>query len=167
MSNAAQLSVIRSTTPAKRRTARRRATPKLRPFEKRMARYIVGSLGVVILVILGVSLEHLAHGIATVTKSAAWAAWSLSVAIDVGMVASEITLILLAKMPDLGVEKYAKRYVIATIVVSMALNTLGFWPADPTPVATALAVVLGCGIPAGVYHLTRVAGKVWLARSHK
>ena len=28
-----------------------------------------------------------------------------------------------------------------------------------------LAVILGAGIPLGVYHLTRVAGRIWLAAS--
>ncbi len=147
----------------KKYTNSRRASPKLRPWEKRTSQRVIVALSLVIITILAVSLEHLAHGIVTVTKSATWAGWSLAIAIDVGMIASEITLILLAKMPDIGVEKYAKRYVLATIAVSMALNTLGFWPENMNPVSVTLAIVLGCGIPAGVYHLTRVAGKLWMA----
>ncbi len=149
--------------PKRKPTQSRRASPKLTAFEKRMGKHIIRALAAVIFTILAVSLEHLAHGITTVTNSAAWAGWSLAIAIDVGMIASEVTLILLAKMPDIGVESYAKRYVIATIAVSMALNTLGFWPEDVDYVSAALAVALGCGIPAGVYHLTRVAGRIWIA----
>jgi hypothetical protein len=53
-------------------------------------------------------------------------------------------------------------YPDATLAISMALNVLAFWPDRITVIAAILAVTLGCGMPAGVYHLTRVAGKVWL-----
>ena len=163
----ATVTKLKTEPKRKRPTNARRASPKLKVWERKASKHIIISLCAVIITILGVSLEHLAHGIATVTNSATWASWSLAVAIDVGMIASEIALILLSKMPDIGVENYAKRYVLATIVVSMALNTLGFWPANVNVVSVTLAIVLGCGIPAGVYHLTKVAGKLWMAISIK
>jgi hypothetical protein len=123
---------------------------------------LVIALAVVIATILGVSLQHLAWGIQAVTGTMAWSSWALAAAVDVGMVASEITLIVLARLPDIGVTPFARRYVIATLAISIALNVLAFWPDRIMVIAAILAVALGCGMPAGVYHLTRVAGKVWL-----
>ena len=118
---------------------------------------------------LGVSLEHLASGIAEITHSATWSAWALAIAIDVGMVASEVALIVLATFPNIRVADYAHRYVVSTIVISIALNIWAFWPAagEGAVTAMALAVVLGAGIPLGVYHLTRVAGRIWLATADR
>ncbi len=160
---------VTSISSAKKKTTSRRtrSVPKLTAWEKQASKYMVGTLAVVILTMLGVSLEHLASGIQSITGTAMLGAWSLAVAVDCGMVTSEIALIMLSRLPDLGVEKYAKRFVIATILISMALNVLAFWPSELKAVPCILAVVLGCGIPAGVYHLTRVAGKIWLATAKK
>jgi hypothetical protein len=118
---------------------------------------------------LGVSLEHLATGIKEITHSASWSAWALAIAIDVGMVASEVTLIVLATLPNIMVSTYAQRYVIATVVISIALNIWAFWPenAHGEVIAMGLAAILGAGIPLGVFHLTRVAGRIWLATSNR
>ena len=134
----------------------------LEPWERRLSHGLVIALSMVIATILGVSLQHLAWGIQTVTGTMTWSSWALATAVDIGMVASEITLIVLARRPDIGVTPFARRYVIATLAISMALNVLAFWPERITVIAAGLAIALGCGMPAGVYHLTRVAGKVWL-----
>lgn len=129
------------------------------------------ALSVVVAVMLGVSLEHLARGIQEITQAHAWSAWALAIAVDVGMVASEVAVIVLATLPNIDVERYARRYVIATIAISMALNIYAFWPDQVIGAsgytAAALALVLGAGIPLGVYHLTRVAGRIWLATSNR
>jgi hypothetical protein len=72
----------------------------------------VVALAVVIATILGVSLQHLAWGIQAVTGTMAWSSWALAAAVDVGMVASEITLIVLARLPDIGVTPFARWYVM-------------------------------------------------------
>ena len=152
---------------------RRRGTPtkirRLTATEQRLGRYLVIALGAVVTIMLGVSLEHLASGIREITHSAVWSAWALAIAIDVGMVASEVALIVLATFPNIRVADYAYRYVVSTIVISVALNIWAFWPADSEGAWTAmtLAVVLGAGIPLGVYHLTRVAGRIWLATTDR
>ena len=38
---------------------------------------------------------------------------------------------------------------------------------DLAVVGMVLAVILGAGIPLGVYHLTRVAGRIWLATANR
>lgn len=156
--------------PAPRpRTKPREKVPRLTATEQRLGRHLVLALGAVVTIMLGVSLEHLASGIREITHSTAWSAWALAVAIDIGMVASEVALIVLATFPNIRVAGYAHRYVASTIVISIALNVWAFWPPhdDAALIGRVLAVILGAGIPLGVYHLTRVAGRVWLATSNR
>ncbi len=157
------------TTKRPIRTKRRKSVPILNEHERRLGIGLVTSLGMVVLIMLGVSLEHLATGIQEITHSAGWSAWALAIAIDVGMVASEVTLIVLATLPNIMVSTYAQRYVIATVVISIALNIWAFWPveAEGDVIGMGLAAILGAGIPLGVFHLTRVAGRIWLATSNR
>jgi hypothetical protein len=154
---------------ARPRVKPREKVPRLTATEQRLGRHLVVALGAVVIIMLGVSLEHLASGIREITHSSAWSAWALAIAIDVGMVASEVALIVLATFPNIRVAGYAHRYVASTIVISIALNVWAFWPPedDATLIGQVLAVILGAGIPLGVYHLTRVAGRLWLATSNR
>lgn len=151
------------------RSRARDKVPRLTATEQRLGRHLVVALGAVVTIMLGVSLEHLASGIREITHSTAWSAWALAIAIDVGMVASEVALIVLATFPNIRVAGYAHRYVVSTIAISIALNVWAFWPpqGDPAVTGMLLAVILGAGIPLGVYHLTRVAGRIWLAASNR
>ena len=151
------------------RSRARDKVPRLTETEQRLGRHLVVALGAVVTIMLGVSLEHLASGIREITHSTAWSAWALAIAIDVGMVASEVALIVLATFPNIRVASYAHRYVVSTIAISIALNVWAFWPphGDPAVIGMVLAVILGAGIPLGVYHLTRVAGRIWLAASNR
>lgn len=151
------------------RSRARDKVPRLTATEQRLGRHLVVALGAVVTIMLGVSLEHLASGIREITHSTAWSAWALAIAIDVGMVASEVALIVLATFPNIRVAGYAHRYVVSTIAISIALNVWAFWPphGDPAVTGMMLAVILGAGIPLGVYHLTRVAGRIWLAASNR
>jgi hypothetical protein len=157
------------TTKKSGRTRRRKSVPMLSEHERCLGIGLVASLGIVVLIMLVVSLEHLATGIQEITQSTSWSAWALAIAIDVGMVASEVALIVLATLPNIMVSTYALRYVVATVVISIALNIWAFWPTDyeGNVIGMSLAVVLGAGIPLGVYHLTRVAGRIWLAASNR
>jgi hypothetical protein len=161
--------VPRKGKAARPRVKPREKVPRLTATEQRLGRHLVVALGAVVIIMLGVSLEHLASGIREITHSTAWSAWALAIAIDVGMVASEIALIVLATFPNIRVAGYAHRYVASTIVISIALNVWAFWPPedDATLIGQVLAVILGAGIPLGVYHLTRVAGRLWLATSNR
>ena len=53
-------------------------------------------------------------------------------------------------------------------MISIALNVWAFWPpaSDAAVIGMALAIILGAGIPLGVYHLTRVAGRIGLAMTN-
>jgi hypothetical protein len=163
------VAVKKSTTRQRSRRKVREKVPRLNPTEQRLGRGLVIALGAVVTIMLGVSLEHLASGIREITHSTGWSAWALAIAIDVGMVASEVALIVLATFPNIRVAGYAHRYVVSTIVISMALNVWAFWPpgGDLAVVGMTLAVILGAGIPLGVYHLTRVAGRIWLATADR
>lgn len=157
------------TAPRRSSRKQREKVPRLNATEQQLGRGLVIALGTVVAIMLGVSLEHLASGIREITHSTGWSAWSLAIAIDVGMVASEIALIVLATFPNIQVAGYAHRYVISTIAISIALNVWAFWPptGDTAVIGMALAITLGAGIPLGVYHLTRVAGRIWLATTNR
>lgn len=166
---------VPKTVPAKTIAAQRsqrklrEKLPRLNPTEQRLGRGLVFALGAVVAIMLGISLQHLASGIREITHSTGWSAWSLAIAIAVGMVASEIALIVLATFPNIQVAGYAHRYVISTIAISNALNVWAFWPTngDTAVIGVTLAVFLGAGIPLGVYHLTRVAGRIWQATANR
>ena len=127
-------------SPRRRRRRQRHAraagpdkVPRLTATEQRLGRHLVVALGAVVTIMLGVSLEHLASGIREITHSTAWSAWALAIAIDVGMVASEVALIVLATFPNIRVAGYAHRYVVSTIAISIALNVWAFWPRKAIP----------------------------------
>lgn len=139
---------------------------RLNAWEKRLTNRVVFCLALVNMTILGVSLEHLASGIIEISGSPAWSGWAMAVAIDLGMVASEVATIALGVAVP-GVVAYAHRYVVATIFASMVLNIMGFWPAETNIVGASLAIFLGCGIPAAVWHLTRISGELWMRANYK
>jgi hypothetical protein len=169
-SRAEPKTAVATPKPARRtRPKTREKVPRLTATEQHLGRHLVVALGAVVTIMLGVSLEHLASGIREISHSTAWSAWALAIAIDVGMVASEVALIVLATFPNIRVAGYAHRYVVSTIAISIALNVWAFWPpaSDAAVIGMALAIILGAGIPLGVYHLTRVAGRIWLATSNR
>lgn len=129
--------------------------------DRAIVRWACLGAAAVVITILAVSLDHLASGITYVTGGEIWAGWAMAVAIDLGMIIAEVTTITLGRLVPSSA-RYASRYVGATIVISAALNVLGFWPSEPDRIGMALAVVLGCGIPAGVWHLVRSSGELWM-----
>ncbi len=115
------------------------------------------AVAAVAVVLTALSLTHLAHGIALVTRAPQWEAWSMAVGIDLGFLALEIAQ-LCAATPKTRAEigRFTKPAILGTIVASAIMNALAFgaqadgWMLYP-------AVMLGLAIPALVYCLSRVA----------
>jgi len=144
-------------------TAKRRVKHNRKPnaWEKRLANKVVVMIAAVNLTILAVSLEHLATGISAITHAPTWAGWALAIAIDVGMIAAEVSAIALGTVVPTAIA-FAHRYVVATIGVSMILNVMAFWTPDGSLFQKGMAILLGVAIPAGVWTLTRTAGQIWM-----
>jgi hypothetical protein len=111
----------------------------------------------VAVVLTGLSLSHLAHGIELVTKAPTWETWALAVGIDLGFIALEVAgLCAVVERVRREIAWYIKPAIIGTLAASAVMNGLAFgskaddWMVYP-------AVGLGLAIPALVYCLSRVA----------
>lgn len=144
--------------------------PRTRPAARRPRRHAkftgVMASGVlaVALVLTALSLTHLSHGIALVTGSPCWEAWSLAVGIDLGFVALELAS--LAPLPvaaERACRRYSRPAIIGTLVASAGLNAMAFtagaagWMIYP-------AAAFGLAIPGLIYFMTRVGAEMWLAK---
>lgn len=112
----------------------------------------VGSVGVFVLVL---SLWHCTDALASLTGSPLALAALLAIGIDAGMVACELAHI----STDGDTRRWAGRYVLAAVALSVGLNA--FASAEHASRWPALAAAVGATIPLLVYMLARVAGHLW------
>jgi hypothetical protein len=147
--------------------AARKTDLKLTAFQKRMAnRFVVPSIMMVALALIVISLEHLATGISMIFGQAFWIGVLAAIAIDTGMIASEVVLITMGKKLRESAA-YATRYVYGTVIASMLLNSMAFYANAEGVFHQGLAILAGCSLPLGIWTLTRVAGGVWLAANNR
>lgn len=118
----------------------------------------------VALVLTGLSLTHLSHGIELVTKAPSWEAWSMAVGIDLGFIVLELAqLVPMQDKTRNKIRSYIKCSIVGTLVGSALMNAFAFgmvavgWMLIP-------AVALGLAIPALIYAMTRVGAQMWLDR---
>lgn len=144
------------------RKSRKAATPATttrRPSSRRQERtgrqrlaLAVGAVGVAVLTL---SLWHCTQALAVLTGSPIALAALLAIGIDAGMVVAELAAIIATG----EAEKWASRYVITAVALSVGLNA--FASASHAERYTALAAAVGGVIPCLVYMLARVAGHLW------
>ncbi len=134
--------------PAGRASARRKL--------QRQHAAAIGAAGVAV-VLTGLSLSHLSHGIHLVTKATALECWAMAIGIDMGFMAAEASMLCASSEPvRRRVARYAKPAIAGTLIMSSALNALAFvaatdgWQVYP-------AAGLGISIPALIYALARIA----------
>jgi hypothetical protein len=142
---------------ASRKTAlSRRTSRKLR----RQGASAVG-IGAVAVVLVALSLSHLAHGIAIVTGAPSWESWALAIGIDLGFVALELAqLAIIADAIRKQVAKFIRPTIVGTLAGSAAMNSFAF-AAQATEWMLVPAIVMGIAIPAMVYSLTRVGATIY------
>lgn len=127
------------------------------PRRLRRQHLAAGSTGGVAVVLTGLSLSHLAHGIELVTGAAAWECWALAVGVDLGFLAFEVALLCAAtEAVRRSVGRWAHPAVMVLLVISGCLNALAFAHAA-TDWRLAAAAALGLSIPTLVYVLARVS----------
>jgi hypothetical protein len=123
---------------------------------------IAANVLAIALILVALSLSHLASGVSIVTGLSPQAAWSMAVGIDLGFIACELAVLVSPDKIGRDVSMYASPAIIATLAISAAMNSFAFalcaegWMVYP-------AIELGIAVPALIYALIKVAGTLALA----
>jgi len=145
--------------PAQRKTRAARPRTVSPGYRRRLKRQQIaaGAVAAVAIVLTGLSLAHLAHGIALVTNAPIIEAWAMAVGIDLGFIALELAQ-LCAATPTTrrAVEQFSRPAIVGTLIVSATMNAFAFGSAA-TGLMIYPAAALGVAIPALIYALSRVA----------
>jgi len=161
------MAVMHLEKPKPRRT-RKLAVPKA-PGERVTRRgrrsHAVAAVGVlaVALALLGLSLSHLASGVAIVTACGERDGWLMAIGIDMGFVALELALLAAPAAVRPAVARYASPAIVGTLATSAAMNAFAFAShADGLMIYPAIG--LGFAVPALVYALTKTGATMFFAR---
>jgi hypothetical protein len=118
------------------------------------------AIGGVALILMILSVCHLATGIQAVTHSALWEATALAIGIDAGFVAVELALLVVGERVRRQIMPFAKPTVYITLCGSALLNSYSFaGQADSYPMAAA-GVAFGLAVPGLVYLFTQISGRL-------
>lgn len=125
------------------------------------------AVGSIAIVLVGLSLNHLAHGIEIVTNSPTWEAYSMAIGIDLGFMSAEVAQLFAGndKLRKL-VNRFAKPAIVGTMLGSAAMNAFAF-ASGAIGYMVAPAVVLGIAIPGLIYALTRIGVALYIDCSSK
>ena len=107
------------------------------------------------ILLLGVSMPHLADGFQRICHCSAMAGWLLAVAVDCAQVAAKLQLTI-GQSYNLAVSarKTSIGIIVATSAMSAMLNVLAFLEGSDTLTGDFLAVVMGIMIPALILALS-------------
>jgi hypothetical protein len=159
------MSVIHLERPKPRRT-RKLAAPKA-PGERvtrrgRRSHFVAAFAGVMLvaLALLGLSLSHLASGVAIVTGSGERDGWLMAVGIDMGFVALEFALLVAPAATRPAVARYASPAIAGT---SAAMNAFAF-ASHAQGLMIYPAIGLGFAVPTLVYALTKTGAIMFFVR---
>ncbi|MFG1300706.1 hypothetical protein V5F49_13000 [Xanthobacter sp. V3C-3] len=145
----------RPARPAAKQAKDAAPRPNIRLRRQRVA---AGATGFVTLVLIALSLSHLAHGIGLLTGADWLERGAMAVGIDLGFVALEMSQLCAAtEAVRRSVARYALPAIVGTLAVSAGLNALAF--ASQAPLWTFqmyAAAALGVAVPAMIYALSRI-----------
>ena len=161
------MSVVHLERPKPRR-ARKPVAPKAageRVTKRGRQSHVAAASGVMLvaLALLGLSLSHLASGVAIVTGSGERDGWLMAIGIDMGFVALELALLVAPAAARPAVARYASPAIIGTLATSAAMNAFAFAShADGLMIYPAIG--LGFAVPTLVYALTKTGAIIFFAR---
>jgi hypothetical protein len=113
-------------------------------------------LGLVILVLLYLSLNHLARGIAVVTLCQDWEGMAMAIGLDLLIVALEVAMVVTAgSKAARPVARFANPALITAFAWSAGLNGFAFSANQDAVTWKAVAALLGVSIPVLIYLATR------------
>jgi MFS family permease len=120
-------------------------------------------IGAVAVVLMGLSLSHLASGVLALTHGEEWHAWAMAVGIDAGFIGLELgQLCVSTETMRKTVAKWAEPTIIGTLIVSAIMNAYAFASTTDNLAVACAACALGISIPSLIYVLTRVSVALWL-----
>jgi hypothetical protein len=147
--------------------------PSRKPTKKKafwtLPRGCAAAILLVNLVLIGLSLSHLAEGVQLVTRCDGGPAWAMAIGIDLAFVVLKIALLLTPEELRAAVSKYASPAIQGTLALSAIMNALAFashatgtleLPGLAPSLALPMlypAMVLGVAIPTLIYLLTKTA----------
>ena len=151
-------------------TTKRTRAPKAKSRSARLTKAIrrqtiaAVALGMVTLILTGLSLQHLSSGIVIVTKAPEWEGLALAIGIDLGFIFLELAQMMTNKPTTLKmIKRWTTPAIVGTLVGSAIMNAFAFgMPADGWMVYP--AVILGLAIPALIYATTRTTATMWIDR---
>lgn len=140
--------------PRQRRAGEVAMPPQAVRRRRALAAFAAASVAVVL---TGLSLSHLAHGIEIVTGATPVECWAMAVGIDAGFLTSEMALLCSgAESIRRSVGWWAHPTIATTLILSACMNALAFSHGSEGW-RTYIAATLGLVIPALVYSLARIA----------
>lgn len=125
-------------------------------------RQVAMGMGLVAATLTGLSLSHLAKGVAIVTHSDTWEGWAMAVGIDLGFIAMELGQIVINDKLRERVACYAKPAILGTLAGSAVMNAFAFASDTTSLLGQGAAVVFGCAVPALIYALTRYGATLYI-----
>lgn len=161
------MSVIHLEKPKPRRV-RKPAVPKAageRVQRRGRRSHVIAAAGVMLvaLALLGLSLSHLASGVAIVTGSGERDGWLMAIGIDLGFVALELALLIAPVATRPAVARYASPAIVGTLGTSAAMNAFAF-ASHAEGLMIYPAIGLGFAVPALVFALTKTAAPIYLQK---
>jgi hypothetical protein len=113
-------------------------------------------LGCVLVVLLYLSLNHLAHGVRIVTGCEPWEATAMAIGLDLLIVGLECAMVVTAGTRAYKpVARFANPALIVAFLWSAGLNAFAFSAASSVLWMSVVAASLGASIPALIYAGTR------------
>ncbi len=160
------MSVVHLERPKPRR-ARKPVVPKtpgVHATRRVRHSHAVAAVGVlaVALALLGLSLSHLASGVAIVTACGERDGWLMAIGIDMGFVALELALLVAPAAVRPVVGRYASPAIIGTLATSAAMNAFAF-ASHAQGLMIYPAIGLGFAVLALVYALTKTGAVMFFA----
>lgn len=151
-------SQTRSSQVASRRSDR--MTKKVRS-QLRTARFI----GAVDVIMIGLSLSHLAHGVELVTNCSPAEAWAMATGIDLTFTGLEVGKITCSTdYLRRQVSRWANPTIAGTMAGSAIMNALAFSAQADGLIMKTFAVAFGVALPVLIFNTTQVATKMWMGR---
>lgn len=150
--------------------ARKRRSTASQRTRRAYGRQALGAMGaaMVAVVMTGLSLKHQATGVMIFTQADMVEAMAMAIGIDCGMIVSELTGVLtVTDKVRREVHRWSRPMVIGCALASAAMNTMGFVQGAEGYLHIAGAVLMGCGVPAIIFHMTRQAVAMWTDCSNK
>jgi hypothetical protein len=150
MANQNVIQLKQNTKPVTRKVRRRSKALMLRRHAPTVG------LGAVILVLLYLSLNHLARGITIVTSTSEWEGTAMAIGIDLLIVALECAMVATVGTKSYkSVARFANPALIVAFLWSAGLNAFAFSAETTVLWMSIVAAALGASIPGLIYAGTR------------